>query len=271
MAAKLTIGFLGAGKMATALARGIIRAKLVAANQMIASDPIAAARTAFAKATGAKTTTSNLEVVKFAKVILLAVKPDQVAAVLAELREQFTPTHLLISIAAGVPIAKLEAGLGADARIIRVMPNTPALVGESATAYAPGKAATAADSELAQKLFSAVGSAFAVKESLLDAVTGLSGSGPAYVYLFIEGLSDGGVAAGLPRDVATKLAAQTVLGSAKMVLETGQHPGALKDMVTSPGGTTIEGLHELEKGKLRGTVMSAVRAATEKSRKLGQG
>jgi pyrroline-5-carboxylate reductase len=271
MSAKLTIGFLGAGKMATALARGIIRAKLVAANQMIASDPIAGARTAFAKATGAKTTTSNLEVVKFAKVILLAVKPDQVAAVLADVREQFTPTHLLISIAAGVPIAKLEAGLGADARIIRVMPNTPALVGESATAYAPGKAATAPDSELAQKLFSAVGSAFAVKELLLDAVTGLSGSGPAYVYLFIEGLSDGGVAAGLPRDVATKLAAQTVLGSAKMVLETGQHPGALKDMVTSPGGTTIEGLHELEKGKLRGTVMSAVRAATEKSRKLGQG
>ena len=271
MAAKLTLGFLGAGKMATALARGIIRAELVAANQMIASDPIAGARTTFAKATGANITTSNVEVVKFANVIILAVKPDQVAAVLADVREHFTPAHLLISIAAGVPIAKLEAGLGADARIIRVMPNTPALVGESATAYASGKAATAADGELAHKLFSAVGSAFAVKESLLDAVTGLSGSGPAYVYLFIEGLSDGGVAAGLPRDVATQLAAQTVLGSAKMVLETGQHPGALKDMVTSPGGTTIEGLHELEKGKLRGTIISAVRAATKKSRKLGQG
>jgi pyrroline-5-carboxylate reductase len=150
------------------------------------------------------------------------------------------------------------------------MPNTPALVGASASAFAPGKSALPADSELAQKLFSAVGVAFPVKESLLDAVTGLSGSGPAYVYLFIEGLSDGGVAAGLSRDVATKLAAQTVLGAAKMVLETGQHPGALKDMVTSPGGTTIEGLHELEKGKLRGTLISAVRAATEKSKKLGR-
>ena len=154
--------------------------------------------------------------------------------------------------------------------MIRVMPNTPALVGASATAYALGKSALLTDGELAQKLFSAVGIAFQVKEALLDAVTGLSGSGPAYVYLFIEGLSDGGVAAGLPRDVATRLAAQTVLGAAKMVLETGLHPGALKDMVTSPGGTTIEGLHELEKGKVRGTLISAVRAAADKSRKLGQ-
>jgi pyrroline-5-carboxylate reductase len=170
-----------------------------------------------------------------------------------------------------VPLAKLEAGLGAGARLIRVMPNTPALVGASATAFALSKSAQPRDGALAQRLFSAVGIAFEVKETLLDAVTGLSGSGPAYGYLFIEGLSDGGVAAGLPRDVATKLAAQTVLGSAKMVLETGMHPGALKDMVTSPGGTTIEGLHELEKGKMRGTLMSAVRAATEKSRKLGQG
>src|SRR5437879_1638529 len=151
------------------------------------------------------------------------------------------------------------------------MPNTPALLGSSATAFALGKSARPQDATLAQKLFSAVGLAFQVKESLLDAVTGLSGSGPAYVYLFIEGLSDGGVAAGLPRDIATKLAAQTVLGSARMVLETGLHPGALKDMVTSPGGTTIEGLHELEKGKLRGTLISAVRAATEKRRQLGQG
>src|SRR6202012_1790098 len=143
-------------------------------------------------------------------------------------------------------------------------------VGEGASGFAVGKSATAVDAELAQKLMSAVGLALPVKESLLDAVTGLSGSGPAYVYQFIEALSDGGVAAGLPRDVATRLAAQTVLGGAKIVLETGQHPGALKDQVTSPGGTTIEGLHELEKGKLRGTVISAVRAATDKSKKLGQ-
>jgi pyrroline-5-carboxylate reductase len=210
-------------------------------------------------------------VADFAKVLVLAVKPDQVAAVLSGIREYFTQQHLLISIAAGVPIAKLEGALLADARVVRVMPNAPALVGQSASGFALGKSASRQDGELVMKLFSAVGLACQLKESLLDAVTGLSGSGPAYIYLVIEALSDGGVAAGLPRDVATSLAAQTLLGSAKMVLETGQHPGVLKDMVTSPGGTTIEGLHELEKGKLRGTIINAVRAATEKSRKLGQG
>jgi pyrroline-5-carboxylate reductase len=271
MNAKWTIGFLGAGKMATALAKGFVQAGLVTSDQLIASDISEAARAAFAKETGAKTTASNPDSVKFAHILILAVKPDQVAGALAEIHEHMTEKHLLICIAAGVTLARLEAGLGKDARVIRVMPNTPALVGASATGFALGKSATAADADLAKKLFSAVGVAFQVKESLLDAVTGLSGSGPAYVYLFIESLSDGGVAAGLPREVATKLAAQTVLGAARMVLETGQHPGALKDMVTSPGGTTIEGLHELEKGKLRGTVISAVRAATDKSKKLGQG
>jgi pyrroline-5-carboxylate reductase len=271
MATPLTIGFLGAGKMATALARGFIRAKIVFPKEIIASDLSEAARAAFTKETGAKTTASNSDVLKFANVLVLAVKPGQVAGVLAEQRGNFTDEHLLISIAAGVTLAKMEAALPAGARVIRVMPNTPALVGEAAAAFALGKSAADVDGELAKKLLSAVGIAFQVKEPLLDAVTGLSGSGPAYVYQFIEALSDGGVAAGLPRDIATKLAAQTVLGAAKMVLETGQHPGALKDQVTSPGGTTIEGLHELEKGKLRGVVMSAVRAATEKSKKLGQG
>jgi pyrroline-5-carboxylate reductase len=271
MSAKLTIGFLGAGKMATALARGFIRAGLVTAGQVTASDPSETARASFAQEVGAKTTASNPNVAKFADVLVLAVKPDQVGGVLADIRDCFTAKHCLLSIAAGVPLAKLEAGLGAGARLIRVMPNTPALVGASASAYALGKSALLEDSELAQTLLSAVGVAFQVKESLLDAVTGLSGSGPAYACLFIEGLSDGGVAAGLPREIATRLAAQTVLGSAKMVLETGLHPGVLKDMVTSPGGTTIEGLHELEKGKMRGTLISAVRAATEKSKKLGQG
>jgi len=270
MPSKLTIGFLGAGKMATALTRGFIRTGLVTPKQVFASDPIPAARVAFGRETGARIAASNIKLVELASVLVLAVKPDQANAVLGEIREGFTPRHLLISIAAGVPLAKLESALPPRARVIRVMPNTPALVGVAASGFAIGKSATRSDGELAQRLFSAVGVAFPLKESLLDAVTGLSGSGPAYVYSFIEGLSDGGVAAGLPRDVSTKLAAQTVLGAAKMVLETGQHPGALKDMVTSPGGTTIEGLHELEKGKLRGTVMSAVRAATEKSRKLGQ-
>src|SRR5664280_1474853 len=267
----LKIRFLGAGKMATALAKGFVKAGLLPAENIMACDPSEAACAAFAREVGSKTTASNPDATRFAEVLVLAVKPDHVAAVLAELRPHISEKHVLISIAAGVTLARLEAGLVTGARVVRVMPNTPALVGASASAYAMGASALASDAELAQKLFSSVGIAFAVKESLLDAVTGLSGSGPAYVYLFIEGLSDGGVAAGLPRDVATRLAAQTVLGAAKMVLETRQHPGALKDMVTSPGGTTIEGLHELEKGKLRGTVISAVRAATEKSKKLGRG
>jgi len=262
MSAKLMVGFLGAGKMATALAKGFIGAEIAGPRQIIASDPIEAARTSFEKETGARTVVSNAEVVKSAQVLILAVKPDYAAGVFAEIRDHFTQKHLLISIVAGLPLAKMEQSLPSPARLIRVMPNTPALVGASASAFASGKSALPQDTELAQKLFSAVGMAFQLKEALLDAVTGLSGSGPAYVCLFIEGLSDGGVAAGLPRDVATRLAAQTVLGSAKMVLETGLHPGALKDMVTSPGGTTIEGLHELEKGNLRGTLISAVRAAT---------
>jgi len=270
MPTRLNIGFLGAGKMATALARGFVNAEIVFPREIIASDPFDTARKTFAAEIGAKTGAANADVAKFANVLILATKPDQVPAALAEISGAFTKNHLLISIAAGVTLAKLENALPAGARVIRVMPNTPALVGEGASAFALGKSATAADGELAKKLLSAVGVAFQVKESLLDAVTGLSGSGPAYVYQFIEALSDGGVASGLPRDIATRLAAQTVLGAAKMVLETGQHPGALKDQVTSPGGTTIEGLHQLEKGKLRATVMSAVRAATEKSKKLGQ-
>jgi pyrroline-5-carboxylate reductase len=271
MPTRLNIGFLGAGKMATALARGFVNAEIVFPREIIASDPFDAARKTFAREIGAKASAANADIVKFANVLILATKPDQVPAALVEISGAFTKNHLLISIAAGVTLAKLENALPAGARVIRVMPNTPALVGEGASAFALGKSATAADGELAKKLLSAVGVAFQVKESLLDAVTGLSGSGPAYVYQFIEALSDGGVASGLPRDISTKLAAQTVLGAAKMVLETGQHPGALKDQVTSPGGTTIEGLHQLEKGKLRATVMSAVRAATEKSKKLGQG
>ncbi len=268
--AQLKIGFLGAGKMATALAKGFLNARFVKDGQLFAADPFDTAQKHFAAETGAKTFAANLEIARAASVLILATKPDQVAAALAEISGAFTKNHLLISIAAGVTISKLENALPSGARVIRVMPNTPALVGAGASGFALGKNATAADGELAQKLLSAVGVAMQVKESLLDAVTGLSGSGPAYVYQFIEALSDGGVAAGLPRDIATKLAAQTVLGGAKMVLETGQHPGALKDQVTSPGGTTIEGIHEMEKGKLRATVMSAVRAATEKSKKLGQ-
>ena len=271
MSSKLKLGFLGAGKMALALGKGFSKAGLVMSEGLLASDPLEAARISFSQEIGAQITSSNADVLKFAEVLILAVKPDQVAPLLAEVRSHFTTQHLLISIAAGVPLTRLESGLPTGARVIRVMPNAPALVGASASAFALGKSATPEDAQLAQRLFSSVGVAYQVKESLLDAVTGLSGSGPAYVFLMIEALSDGGVAAGLPRDIATKLAAQTMLGSAKMLLETGLHPGSLKDMVTSPGGTTIEGLHELEKGKVRAALISAVRAATEKSRKLGQG
>jgi pyrroline-5-carboxylate reductase len=280
MAAELTIGFLGAGKMAAALAKGFISSRLVAPGQILAADPAEAARTAFARETGAKATESNIAVVKFARVIIVAVKPGCVKDLLAEIAPHITPGHLVISIAAGVTIAQLEKGLerieileqeNGLARVIRVMPNTPALIGASASAFARGRAATPEDAALARRLLESVGIALELKEPLLDAVTGLSGSGPAYFYAIIEALSDGGVAAGLPRDVATKLAAQTALGSARMVLETGLHPGALKDMVTSPGGTTIEGLHELEKGGLRGLLITAVRAASDKAKKLGLG
>lgn len=271
MAATLTIGFLGAGKMATALAKGFLHAKLVSPDRLFAADPFPAAREQFARDTGAKTFVVNIKVARAATILILATKPDQAASALTEIASALTPDHLLISIAAGVSLARLEAPLPTGTRVIRVMPNTPALVGAGAAGFATGTHATDADGDLARQLLSAVGLALSVKESLLDAVTGLSGSGPAYVYQFIEALSDGGVAAGLPRDVATRLAAQTVLGGAKMVLETGLHPGALKDQVTSPGGTTIEGVHELEKGAFRATVINAVRAAAAKSKQLGQG
>jgi len=271
MATTLNIGFLGAGKMAAALARGFLSAGLVKPAQILAGDPAAAARTAFAKATAAKTTQSNVEVANFASLLVIAVKPGCVNDLLSEIRGRVTSRHLVVSIAAGVTIAQLERGLGDGARVIRVMPNTAALVGASASAYSRGKLAAPEDGVLTERLFGSVGIVVELRESLLDAVTGLSGSGPAYACVIIEALGDGGVAAGLPRDVATKLAAQTLLGGARLVLETGLHPGALKDMVTSPGGTTIEGLHELEKGKIRAVLMSAVRAATEKSKKLGQG
>lgn len=267
----MKLGFLGAGRMASALAKGFIHAGIATGDSILASDPYETARASIAKDAGIKTTPSNAEVLQSANVIVLAVKPDQVNAVLTEVRPHFTDKHLIISIAAGVTLARMEASLPAGARVVRVMPNTPALVGASASAFAIGKSAIPEDAQLVQKLLAAVGLAYQVKESLLDAVTGLSGSGPAYVFLMIEALSDGGVAAGLPRETATRLAAQTLLGGAKMVLETGQHPGALKDMVTSPGGTTIEGLHELEKGGLRAALINAVRAAAEKSKKLGQG
>ncbi len=262
------IGFLGAGKMATALACGILDAGLCRSDQVLASDVDAAQRQRFEKETSIKTSSRNEEVAAFCDVAILAVKPNHVQEVLASIRAHFA-NRFLISIAAGVSISTLENGLEAGARVVRVMPNTPALVRCGASAYAAGHDAVEDDLVLTEAILSAVGLVFRLPEKMLDAVTGLSGSGPAYIFLVIEALSNGGVEMGLPHDVALKLAAQTVLGAAKLVLETGRRPGELKDMVTSPGGTTIEGLHVLEESGVRSAFINAVRAATEKSRRLG--
>lgn len=264
------IGFIGSGRMATALARGLIQAEFVPAELVIASDVIDAAREAFQRETSARVAESNNAVIENADVIVLAVKPQMMTDVLNGIKDGVTAHHLVVSIAAGIPIKTYAETLGQDTRLIRVMPNTPCLVGASAAGFSVGGAATADDAQFVKDMLSTVGVAFEVAEPLLDAVTGLSGSGPAYVYQIIESLSDGGVRVGLPRDVATQLAAQTVFGAARMVLETGEHPGVLKDAVTSPGGTTIAGLHALENGGLRGTLINAVEAATLRSRELGR-
>lgn len=264
------VGFVGAGKMATALARGLCAAGFTKPGMIVGSDVLPIAREHFAAESGAESVDSNATVLSRSDVIIIAVKPHHVRPVLAELNPHVEPRHLLISIAAGVSLEAMATVLGHQRRLVRVMPNTPCLVGASASAFCLGGTATTDDGRLVEELLSAVGIAFQLPESLLDAVTGLSGSGPAFVYVMIEALSDGGVRMGLPRDVATRLAAQTVLGSARMVLETNQHPGMLKDAVASPGGTTIAGLHALESGGLRGCLMDAVQAATLRSRELGK-
>jgi pyrroline-5-carboxylate reductase len=268
-AATVRVGFLGAGRMATALARGWLRAGLIRPDDCRASDPLPQARQDFTAETGCPAVADNREVVAGSDLLVLAVKPQSMTGLLSEVRPVLK-TPLVVSIAAGIPLRQLAGGLGAGCRLVRVMPNTPCLIGASAAGYSPGEHATAEDIALVDRLLNAVGVAFRLPEHLLDAVTGLSGSGPAFVYLMIEALSDGGVRVGLPRDVATALAAQTVLGAAKMVLETRTHPGVLKDMVASPGGTTIAGLHALERGGVRGALMDAVEAATRRAVELGQ-
>jgi len=266
--ASARIGFLGAGKMATALARAWLTAGLVHRDGIAASDPVAAARESFEKETGIAATSDNKSVATRCDVLILAVKPQSMAALLTEIQPAATSRHLVISIAAGVTLTALASQLP-QCRLIRVMPNTPCLVGASASAFAPAPTATPQDIDLVNRLLQAVGLAFQLPEKLLDAVTGLSGSGPAYIFVLIEALSDGGVRMGLPRDVATALAAQTVLGSAKLLLETGLHPATLKDMVASPGGTTIAGLQALERGGFRAALIDAVEAATNRSAELG--
>jgi len=265
-------GFIGSGKMAGALVRGMIRAGTAKPGSITVSDPIEAARTSLSVETGACSAIDNQEVANASDVLVLAVKPQSMASVLEELRPAITPDHLMISIAAGISIATLANGLGtAPRRIVRVMPNTPALLGEGASAYCLGPHARPEDDATVRSCLDAVGRSYQVAEPLLDAVTGLSGSGPAFVYVMIEALSDGGVRMGLPREIATALAAQTLLGAAKMVLETGLHPGQLKDQVTSPGGTTIAGLHALERAGVRAGLIDAVEAATKRSAELGRG
>jgi len=264
-------GFIGSGKMATALIRGMLRSGVAETAAITASDPLESARASLAADTGIQVFEANLPVVERSDALVLAVKPQTMPQVLAELRPLVGPRHLVVSIAAGISIAALLEGLGPERRIVRVMPNTPALLGEGASAYALGPGVPAADEAVVKAFLTSVGRAVRVPETMLDAVTGLSGSGPAFVYLMIEALSDGGVRVGLPRDIATMLAAQTVLGSARMVLETGLHPGVLKDQVTSPGGTTIAGLHALERGGVRGALIDAVEAATRRSAELAAG
>jgi len=266
----LRIGFLGAGRMATALARGWLRAGLATRENVLASDPLQAARDEFQKETSTNALIDNADVVAGSDVLVLAVKPQSMSELLQEIRKFVTKRHLTISIAAGITLHQLADGLGADRRLIRVMPNTPCLIGACAAGFSAGAQASAEDVHLVHRLLNAVGLACQVPEKLLDAITGLSGSGPAFVYVIIEALSDGGVRMGLPRDVATTLAAQTVAGAARMVLETGAHPGLLKDQVASPGGTTIAGLHALEQGGLRAALINAVEAATLRSTELGK-
>lgn len=266
-----TIGFLGAGKMGAALARGLIGGKLVPADQVLLSDADEDRRIAVANSLGLPVIADNAQLVRRSDVIIVALKPDVVRRVLPVLAEEVPEGRLVVSIAAGVTLEELAGLLGAGPRLVRVMPNTPCQVGSGASAFALGLGATEHDADLVTQIFAACGICVGpLPETLLDAVTGLSGSGPAYAALVIEAMADGGVLCGLSRDMALKLAAQTVLGAARLVLEADLHPAQLKDMVASPGGTTIEGLQVLEDSGLRAALIAAVEAATMKSRALGE-
>jgi pyrroline-5-carboxylate reductase len=270
----LRVGLLGAGAMGEALAGGLLAAGTPAAD-VVAAEPDPARRDAVAERLGIRVVEDGAEVVRGSDLVVLAVKPGIVAAALdglGALPADARRRPLWVSIAAGVTLRALGAHLPDGARIVRAMPNTPALVRAGATAFVANPSATPADRAAARRLFEAVGYAWeAPQEALLDAVTGLSGSGPAYVFVLLEALADAGVAAGLPRDAAYPLATHTVLGAARLALETGRHPGSLKDQVTSPGGTTIAGLQQLEAGGFRAAVQAAVAAATRRARELGSG
>jgi pyrroline-5-carboxylate reductase len=264
------LAVLGAGMMGSALAQGLVRARAMPAAQIVLFDTDAAKARSVADRLGAGAAIADTAcaAVAHADLVLLAVKPPIIADVLTSISSVLTPQHLIISIAAGVRLAKMEALIPADVPLVRTMPNTPSLVGEGATALCRGTHATEAHLALAQALFASVGVSVEVEERLLDAVTGLSGSGPAYVYLMIEAMTDGGVQLGLTRATARLLAAQTVMGAAKMVLASDEHPAQLKDNVTTPGGTTIAALAALERAGFRTALMDAVEAAAARSKEL---
>ena len=266
-----SVGFVGAGNMGEALIKGLLAANLVPAEAIHATDVRLERLKELNRQYGIQISSDNAELMRHADIVILAVKPQIMDAVLTEIAPAVTRRKLLISIAAGVSTAKIRAVLHKDARLIRVMPNTPALVLAGVTAIAKAEGLEADDLETAGEIFSAVGRVVVLGEELMDAVTGLSGSGPAYIAVVIESLADGGVRMGLDRITAMTLATQTVLGAATLLRETGLHPGAVKDMVCSPGGTSIAGIAALEEGGIRTTFIKAVERATQRSRELGQG
>ena len=265
------LGFVGGGQMAEAIIKGLLSSGLTEAPQVFVSEPLAARREYLQKTfPGLHLLSDNRELVRQTELVVLAVKPQVMRQVLEEIAPEVKEKHLIISIAAGIPLSFLERYLPVEARVIRVMPNTPALVLAGISAYTGGKNVSTADLELAQEFLSALGEALELPESLFDAVTGLSGSGPAFVALFLEALIDGGVKMGLPRPIAEKLALETVLGTAKLMKETQKDPYALKAMVTSPGGTTICGVKALMEKGLHAAVMEAVEQATKRSAELSR-
>ncbi len=265
------IALIGAGNMTEALVGGMLAAGVAHPDQLYATDILPERQAHFQDRYKIKVGSDNAEAVRFGQIIILSVEPQVLDEVLDRVSSALQGPRLIISVAAGYPISRVTAHLKAEARIVRAMPNTPSSVLAGVTALSFGPRVAAEDQQVARTIFESVGKVVATEERLLDAVTGLSGSGPAYVYLMIEALADGGVKMGLSRQVAELLAAQTVLGAARMLIESGEHPGRLKDRVASPGGTTMAGIHKLEEGRLRATLIAAVEAATKRSQELGKG
>jgi len=266
------LGLIGCGQMGEALLHGILGARLYAPARVLAADPAEGRMKTIIQRYGIRAAADGRAVAKSGvDVLVLAVKPQTIDKLFAELKDAVSDRTLVISIVTGIQLVRLEAELGGRARVVRAVPNTPALVGGGVTAVASGAHATVDDLRTAVELFNAVGTTLVVEERQLNAVTGLSGSGPAYAFVMIEALADGGVKVGLPRDIALQLAARTLLGAAQLLLQTSEHPGQLKDRVTSPGGTTIAGLREMEAGGVRVALINAVEAAARRAEELGRG